>query len=392
VQLMITPGFNSPQWLLAQIPSCDGVFNPGTLPSVPADCGTVTFTEFPEKQHADHDAEGRYVLPLPWNGVYQKAWSAFLQHLNARYRTNPAFVSIAVAGPVGASTEMILPTTSNHSLQQPGLEADVAWVDLIHQTEPSETEDYDETDQIFVEQWKKTIDAYESIFHGVTLVLTPDSGSDMPEFKMNHTAPLVIQTPPWANEDCAQSTELRSCEAKVETLLYFVSATGPNAKATQVGGMTSRSQPAPGNIGLTGVKLLTSPSPSPALLGGAEFDFPVSGKDKEEEGCPTYSDHPRVRCPDLTPEEAAYNVLTAFFYGTPVARHYGGEIGSTPAPVQFLGVPWVDVEYATMNPCPPRPDTMLYKKSLQDLLNSASHDLLEMAGQQATLPPPTCSQ
>jgi hypothetical protein len=397
MMLLITPGFNSPQWLLSEIPSCDGVFNSGTLPSVAKDCGTVTFAEFPEKQHADHDSEGHYVLPLPWNNVYQQAWSGFLQNLSTRYGNNPAFVAIAVAGPVGASTEMILPTTSNHSLQQPGLEADDAWVALIHHAFPTQTGDYDETDQVFVDQWKRTIDTYNTIFPGVTLILSPDNGSDLPEFNMNHTPPSVINTPAWAKEDCEDAIvgkldNLRSCEAKVAILSHFVDVTGSNALATYVGGMTASSSPTYGNIGVAGIKLLTAPPPSPALLGGAEFDFPVSGKLKEEEGCPTFSNHPRVRCPDLTPEEAEYNVLTAFFYGTPVARHYGGQPGSSPAPVQFLDIPYDDIEYAIMNPCPPRPDAALYKKSLQDLLNSANHDLLAMAGQNVPLPPPTCSQ
>jgi len=52
VQLIITPGVDSPQWLLAKIPSCDRLFPPGPPPSAPADCGTVTFSVFPEQPHA----------------------------------------------------------------------------------------------------------------------------------------------------------------------------------------------------------------------------------------------------------------------------------------------------------------------------------------------------
>ena len=231
----------------------------------------------------------------------------------------------------------------------------------------------------------------------MTLILSPDNGSDLPEFKMNHTPPTVINTPIWAKEDCEDAIDdkldnLRSCEAKVAILSHFVAVTGSNALATYVGGMTASSSAAFGNIGVSGMKLLTAPVPSPALLGGAEFDFPVSGKKIQEEGCPTFSNQPRVRCPDLTPEQAAYNVLTAFFNGTPVTRHYGGQVGASPAPVQFLDVPYEDVDYAITNPCPPRPDVTLYKRSLQDLLNSANHDLLAMAGQQVPLPPPTCTQ
>ena len=66
VQVNITPGFDTPQFVLAQIPSCDGLFTPAA--SAPANCGAVTFTGFPEQQRADSN-----VLPLPWNSVYQTA-------------------------------------------------------------------------------------------------------------------------------------------------------------------------------------------------------------------------------------------------------------------------------------------------------------------------------
>ncbi|HKM61259.1 MAG TPA: hypothetical protein VJY39_02095 [Acidisphaera sp.] len=392
VQLIVTPGFDSPQWLLSRIPSCDGLFNPATRAAVAEDCGTVTFAEFPDKPRAEHDADGRTVLPLSWNGVYQKAWAAFLQNLNVRYGNNPAFVAIAVAGPVGASADMVLPATSNQSLQQPGLEADNAWVAQIRHAFPRQGGEYAETDQVFVDQWKQTIDTYESIFQGVTLVLSPGAGAGLPEFRMNHTQPAIASSPPWAKEDCEDATDLRSCEAKVAVLSYFAAVAGNNAKATQVGGMTASSPRAFGDIGIAGVKLLAVPPASSALFGGAAFAQPVSGKNKEEEGCPTLTSKPRVSCLDLTPEEAAYNVLSVFFYGTPVARHYGGQIGPAPAPIQYLDVPYEDVDYARTTPCPPRASVMLYKKSLQDLLNSASHDLSEMAGQQAPLPPPTCTE
>ena len=328
------------------------------------------------------------MLPLPWNTVYQQAWLSFLTNLNTRYSTNPAFTAIAIAGPIGASTEIILPTTSNNSLQQPGVPADVAWATLIKRFFPN-TNEYLETDKAFIEQWQQAIKDYESIFTGVTLFLSADAGNDLPEFTTNPNPPPNNTTPLFA-ADCATaiarykngaSNDLRSCEAKAEILSYFVTAAGSNAKATQDGGMRAASPP-PGDIGLAGVKYLTSPaSPAtPPFLGGAEFDHPVSGKNRQEEGCPTDQPGDPVKCKDLTPEAAGYNVLTNFFNGTPAARHYGGQIGTSP--VQYLEVPYEDVAYAAANPCPPRLDTMLYKKSLQDLLNSASHDLFAMAGQQ----------
>ena len=42
VQLILTPGFNSPQWLLNELPSCDPLFTKGSAPS---NCGTVTLPD-----------------------------------------------------------------------------------------------------------------------------------------------------------------------------------------------------------------------------------------------------------------------------------------------------------------------------------------------------------
>jgi hypothetical protein len=367
VQLIITPGFNSPQWLLAKIPSCDGLFNNGIAS---ADCGSVTFEGFPQEQHSDNK-----VLPLPWNGVYKGAWLNLLTQLNARYSANPAFVSIAVAGPTGPSDEMILPTTANDaSIQPSGLLVDDTWAALIKHSFPDNSS-YQGSDQVFIDEWKQVIDAYERIFSGVTLSISPDAGNDLPTFgkKVTPHPDNVLYV-----NDCAASIAsnigMMSCEAKTEILSYFVSVTGSNEKVTRVGGMTASSPDtlAAGDIGIAGVKLLTlfSPPLSPPFLGGAEFDHPVSGSNNfQDEGCPSY---PTV-CAGLTVEEAAYHVLTVFFNGTEVAASYGGTPGN--AHMHYLEVPYVDVQYAETHPTPAVPSSIIGNMSLQDLLNRASHDL-----------------
>ena len=45
IQLIITPGFDSPKWLIDELPSCDGLFHSPEL--VPPDCGKVSFQDFP---------------------------------------------------------------------------------------------------------------------------------------------------------------------------------------------------------------------------------------------------------------------------------------------------------------------------------------------------------
>ena len=380
VQLILTPGVDAPSWLLSQIPSCDPLFTKG---SAPDNCGTVTFTGYPEQQRADGN-----VFPLPWNGTYQAAWTAFLKDLNARYAGNPAFVAIALAGAIAASDEMILPTNENDTGAQPsGLTPDATWAAMIQHSFPNNSA-YQNTDQAFIDAWDQAIDTAESIFTGVTLFLGPDAGNDFPSFSQSVT-PHADNT--LYAQDCAaiHPTEAMSCEAKTEILSHFLTVSGPNGKATQVGGLTASSLATPGDIGIAGVKLLTGLMPPPAipLTGGAEFDHAVSSPAMlQSEGCP----NPNGNCPGLTIEEAAYNVFTTFFYNTPVAGFYGGAVGT--APIQYIDVPLGDMQYALANPCPAVPSPFLGMMSLQDLYARASRDLFAMAKQTVALPPSTCNQ
>ncbi|HXJ39174.1 MAG TPA: hypothetical protein VNH18_07835 [Bryobacteraceae bacterium] len=180
------------------------------------------------------------MLPLPWNSVYKGAWQNLLTQLNARYSANPAFVCIAVAGPTGPSDEMILPTTANDaSIQPSGLLVDDTWSALIKHSFPNNSS-YQGSDQVLIDEWKQVIDAYERIFSGVTLSISPDAGNDLPTFgrKVTPHPDNVLYV-----NDCAASIAsnigIMSCEAKTEILSYFVAVNGPNGKATRVGGMTA---------------------------------------------------------------------------------------------------------------------------------------------------------
>jgi hypothetical protein len=161
VALIITPGVVSPKWLLDKIPDCtiNGVFlGKGVAPK----CGKQAFEGFPEEQRDDGNNE----IPLPWNDKYQEAWADFLVHLNDRYGGNPAFVAIAVAGPIAASDEIILPTSENvdPSKQQPsGLPVDETWRQLISHSFP-DGRYATNPDQAFIDSWKTTINSYEQIF------------------------------------------------------------------------------------------------------------------------------------------------------------------------------------------------------------------------------------
>ncbi len=380
VQLIMTPGVDTPAWLMAQLPSCDSLFTKG---SAPANCGAVTFAGFPEQQRADTN-----VMPLPWNTVYQQAWTAFLTSLNSRYGSNPALVAVAITGPICASDEMILPTSVNTTAAQPsGLAPDDMWAALIQNAFPTNVS-YQKSDQVFIDAWKQAIDAAESIFTGLTLFLGPDAGQDFPTYGLTSVTPHADNTLFAVECSSAVKAQLVSCEAKTEIVSYFVTVTGSNVKGTQVGGMTASSQSTNGNIGVPGVKLLTSLTPAPAVpfVGGAEFDHPISlSSTMEETGCPSGNSD----CVGLTIEEAAYNVLTVFFNLTPAAAFYGGTVGA--APMQYLDVPLNDLQYAQATACPATPSPFLGNTSLHDLYARASRDLLAIAGQMTALPASTCT-
>lgn len=394
VQLIVTPGTDSPTWLLNLIPSCDGLFTgSGTAPR---NCGKATFLNFPEVKRADGNPP---VLPLPWDPIYLLAWDNFLVFLNARYNSNPSFVSISIAGPMCASNEMILPTTGNGSTQASGLPADQAWQMLIHHSFPLRS-GYENSDQVFIDAGKQAIDAYEAIFSGITIFSNPDAANDFPE----QPYPFVVHPDNTLYAvDCSTDTgEQMSCEAKTEILSYFVAVNGRNKKATQVGGMTAGSNINTGDIGVSGIKLLTSLTHSsrPPILGGAEFDLAVSNPSMiQQQGCPNYS--PKNPNPDdckyLTPEQAAYNTFTVFFDATPVAADFGGSSSIPPienAPIQYVEVDFQDLQYAQdpANACQTYLPTMTKAPpSLQDYYNLASYDLYAMAGKLETLPPTTCN-
>jgi uncharacterized protein (TIGR03437 family) len=81
--------------------------------------------------------------------------------------------------------------------------------------------------------------------------------------------------------------------------------------------------------------------------------------------------------------------MTVFFTDTPAAAFYGGTVGT--APIQYLEVSYLDLQYALSNACPATPSPTLGYMSLQDLYARASRDIFAMANQTVTLPSPTCS-
>jgi hypothetical protein len=448
VQLIVIPGVDTPSWLLPdlmvakQIPPCPT--NPGA--KYPSNCGWLYDQNMPEASHGQS-----FNLPMPWDDLYVSYWTAFLKTLAATIAagtggpymlTAPPLVSIAVAEPVGASDEMILPTFPNKN--NPHKPHDRVWTPLIAHavnctTNCSQTltgyanypiyhSDSTLNEQVFVDAWNATIDMYEQVFanSNLTLILVADAGTGLPAaaslpdpttqdvkgvdgntleiYKLilphDHAALLP--------DDCGGTPTL-SCQAKAEILAHFAAASTSGSpsylKATDVGGMVASSNiksstDPKATISVIGVKILTSPrllqTPAPfqPLLGGAEFDHAVSSgpkKDEKETGCLPGKSAP----PCTSPEERAFNVLDAFFNCTQIGARLRSDTTfktacqATSAPltnsspsstIQFVHVDYQDVEYAEgQHPCPAKPFPVPVNSGEKHKMCWSMQDLLSQA-------------
>jgi hypothetical protein len=417
IQIIATPGFNSPAWVLAAIPSCDGLFD-SPVQTPPSDCGTVIFKGYTENNDGN-------VFPLPWNPYYKSAWQTFLTAFAARYGANPAFVSIAVAGPTAASAEIILPSnddSNNPQTQFSGgpISPNNMWLALLAFQFPGMAA-YQGTDQAFIDAWDAAIDMYGQVFSGVTLVVTLDD--KMPDFG-NNPPPI----PALFSGDC--STPTTTCATVTSILSYFVEPTvgGANAKATQTSSFTASH--ANLSLGIKSVKHLSLrtaqlPPPSAQILGGIQFDqsfaaYPVNQgctmpfpPDQSElpglPGCtqqdanvkphsavlatcvpaacfaagfdpatlPTGTTFGQIPQEDLIPpEQALYNLLNIYFDGTPVASSFGGTTGSTP--LNYLQIFAEDIVYATNHAQAPVP---VIEKGQASPVPVTAQSMLELASQ-----------
>jgi hypothetical protein len=213
------------------------------------------------------------------------------------------------------------------------------------------------------------------------------------------------------------------CAANAEIISYFMESKtgGSNAKATQTSGMEA-SRAGRVNLGIDGVKTVslhtkTDSAVSTLVLGGAQFNtnfskqtlpegctskFPPAGvtlADAKVSDIPTACFSPAynagmlpklspgtlfkdVPAADLiSPEQAAYNVLTDFFNNTPAATSFGGTAGA--APLNYLQIYSDDIVYATTNASNPAMVTetggTLDSYTAQALLNLARTQLLSIA-------------
>ena len=418
VQISLFPGLFSPQWLLASLPTCDGLFDP-SYPTATTACGTVTFKGFFEPHEGD-------VLPLPWNPVYQSAYKAFLRAFSAHFSPKPEFVSMDVGGPTTASTEMILPHNGNTPKQFGGtVEPDLMWKELLQLFYPGQPP----SDQPIIDAWNSAIDEFGAIFSDLTLVAY--TGDGLLNFVGSFTIPpAFVSDCPLANMDCG---------AEATILTHFIDPTvgGNNAKATGEEGMSGFEPGFPINLGLQTAKRLAAStaldsSPSAQILGGQQFGtgfstggirfgctkaFPPGPADLPA-GCvpPTAPTKPGgwpVGCipqaclaPGATaaelvglgyttfgeveakasqyliaPEQDLFNILANYFNGTIYASLYGRKNGA--APENYLQIYASDFQYANSHANEPGlvvvPGGIPVPMFAQDMLNKASQQLLAIA-------------
>lgn len=418
IMVSLDAGFSTPKWVKDQIPSCDGLFD-ASLPPAASNCGKATFSGY---------FEGGGVLPMPWNAVYKSAFRTFLQAFAKQYASNPVLVSIDIAGPTAASTEMILPNIVNTPPQAQfgGFPAGKMWRKLLAHAYPSQPA-YQDSDQAFIDEWDAAIDMFGEIFHGLTLTTWTGDG-------LLNLSDKGFTVPSAFTDDCPNPT--MDCAAETTILSYLAepSVASADVKATGEAGLNGRRSSHSGNLGPRAAKLLSQStaqlaSPAAQILAGEQFGQPASvipvqqgcaapwppRKQSLPAGCEIPSTCSKADCipiacipqvclavgvtpTDLAeahyktfgdvpkkdlipPEQAAYNILRNYFGETPVASFFGGTPGS--APENYLQIYFQDFQYAAKHLKESarvvQTDGTITSVNMQVLLNLASQKLLSIA-------------
>jgi hypothetical protein len=378
IQLEITPGFNTPQWVFNNLSNCDAMFLTNAQGSivnsnaqgltlvgvndnlVTNTCGCADFLE--AEDFANPTVKP---LPLPWNTFYKSSWKSFVQAVAGRYGTNPLLVSVTVAGPTASSAEMILPNEINDPTNY------LKWNPLFALEFPSDAS-LTNSDAKFIKEWEDAIDVFGAAFSNLTLCVT--TGMGLPNFLDTNQMPYTNYTvPPGFSPNCCDTNNqarLMDCAAETMILAYFMDPQngGNNAKAIQENGLrageindfavkvggdldsyamkwlaqntTSGSAPLPGTTNVLSMVL------GGVQTGGVITQNPQTVGCNQQGGCPTNG--PKADL--ISPEQAIYNVLTVYFDGTPVGSYYGiNPIVSSNLPLNYLQLYGSDISYASTN-------------------------------------------
>ncbi len=329
VQLILVPGFFSPEWVLDSIQSCDGYLDRSAEydQSQSAQCGKATF-EVPYGP----DGGGTMPLPLPWDETYKRYWQGFLEEVANRYRSNRAVVSIAVAGPTSVSAEMSMPDDVEK------------WRKILELVYPKK-DPHRDSNLAITEEWGDAINLYAATFHDKTVIVTMGSGlvkfgSDGPQQAKDRIMDQFVQAPSGNNYKGIQTSGLKACRG-------FDGGIG-RAKELTLQGISGGAQ---FNSAATG---------NPGVMGCADKDF--CSQDEKKQLCKKSDSHP---CCQLTPAQAVRNVLAAYFEKTPFGRDYGAEDGDyLPS---YLQVYDKDILFANAD------------SEVQQIFQDASKDILTMS-------------
>jgi len=412
VQIQIFPGYFTPDWVFAQIPSCDSLFAP-TPVRPPDNCGKVTFAGFGEPVY------GLTVLPLPWNEVYKSAYKSFLIAFARKYNHNRSLVSVDIDGPTAASSEIMVPNSGNVPYQFGGIPANQVWLQLLRFAFPTKPPEFQTSDQVFIDEWNAAIDMFGEIFSGITFVCT--HGSQLPNFATTgFTIPAAFAS------QCATPPSM-DCAAEATIFAHFSdpSVGGDNAKAVQGSGLNGHARPVSNILKWLAERTQHFKSPSAQILAGEQMSssftfisqgcratFPPTPSDKPPgctipPGCSSEPCMPPTCIPQaclaygvtqadlsgykqfsdiptkylLPVAQSVDNALKDYFDGTPVAAVFGGTLGDVPQ--NYLQIYDFDILYTNAHvgetALVVQADGTMMIVSVQDLLNLASQKLLAIA-------------
>jgi hypothetical protein len=410
VQLVVTPGINSPTWLLGDVGmnngllySCNYLFSTAYAPPpTGTECGKVTFSGFVEGGYDKATGVASpQDLPMPWDSTYKNAWQTFLTALAKQFGSRTELVSIAVAGPTASSEEMMFPTrqNTNGAVQLNSLTPEQMWNDLLENHYTGAYKDfikYWNSDVAIIDEWEHAIDMFGKTFSGLTLTIsTGDSfpnldaplPTDVPcNLNKGETCTFAIPSSPIDFHGVCLANGDMDCAAETTILAYFNLSTvgGSNAKATMMDGMKGGAKH--GNLGVPSVKLVSFEtdlftSPSQRILGGSQFAHRFSNDAAgaaDEGGCTS----------GCSAEQAEYNVLVWFFDETSEGPSFpsgtvaiGGHNG--PAPLNYLQIYGGDVTYASNHASNPKVAVTMggttKMVTAQELLHKASLALAAIA-------------
>jgi len=295
IQLIIVPGFYTPDWVLSQIDSCESFLtNPDTIP---APCGKLKMIV-----PYGNDGDDTLWFPLPWNSLYKQKWQNFLNAMAQKYNGNSTVVSIALGGPTSVSCEMTMPEWWKYW----------KWQNILKLFYPL-GDQHRNSNLAFVEEWKNSIQLYDQVFVNKSIIVT--------------MANALISFPSY------------SSEAARDTILeYFKNVNYlNNFKGTQTSGLMA-CHDYPNDV--EKVKELTLHN----IKGGAQFAMPVYSFPNEM-GCDSCGGTP---CTGIAPDSAIRKVLAVFFDSTSCGNTFGnGTIGNYQ--LNYLQVYAPDINYANSN-------------------------------------------